>query len=79
MSIIETQTIDINQQRAKVFGQHPELKLVAPCKLDDGVLGYDEVQKELLIEKFENSKIQSTFFIPASGISSELVLYLFIK
>ena len=57
MSIIETQTIDINQQRAKVFGQHPELKLVAPCKLDDGVLGYDEVQKELLIEKFENSKI----------------------
>ena len=77
MSIIETQTIDINQQRAKVFGQHPELKLVAPCKLDDGVLGYDEVQKELLIEKFENSKIQATFFIPASGSGSRMFQFLY--
>jgi hypothetical protein len=72
---IDESIIDI--QRDKVFGVQPELKLVAPCKLGEGVITSDEEQKELLIDKFESSSLKTTFFIPASGSGSRMFQFLF--
>ncbi len=67
----------IDTQREKVFGTQPELKLVGPCKLGEGIINSDDEQKELLINKFENTKLKTTFFIPASGSGSRMFQFLF--
>jgi hypothetical protein len=73
--LIDENIIDV--QREKVFGVQPELKLVAPCKLGEGIITSDEEQKELLIDKFESSSLKTTFFIPASGSGSRMFQFLF--
>jgi hypothetical protein len=72
---LDENTIEI--QREKVFGTQPELKLVSPCKLGEGVVVSDDEQKELLIDKFESSSLKTTFFIPASGSGSRMFQFLF--
>ena len=68
---------NVETQREKVFGVQPDLKLVSPCKLGDGVIAFPEEQKELLMDKFEASTPKSTFFIPASGSGSRMFQFLF--
>jgi len=68
-------SIDI--QKEKVFGEQPELKLVNPCKLGEGIISSDDEQKDLLINKFENTSLKTTFFIPASGSGSRMFQFLF--
>ena len=68
---------NVESQREKVFGVQPDLKLVSPCKLGDGVIAFPEEQKELLMDKFEASTPKSTFFIPASGSGSRMFQFLF--
>lgn len=67
----------IEVQREKVFGEHPEIKLVAPCKIGDGIIVSDEEQKALLVDKFESTSLKTTFFIPASGSGSRMFQFLF--
>lgn len=73
-------TIDqelIDAHRAIVFGPQPEVKLVAPCKVGEGIVNFPAQQQEELIEKFTKSDIDSTFFIPASGSGSRMFQFLY--
>ncbi len=74
---MEMNTLYIDSQRAKVFGEQPELKLVAPCKMGEGIIHFLQVQRDNLIKKFEQADVQSTFFIPASGSGSRMFHFLF--
>lgn len=77
---MENSTINNDQiefQKAKVFGDQPEVKLVAPCKIGEGIIHFLQVQRENLIQKFEKASIHSTFFIPASGSGSRMFQFLY--
>lgn len=74
---MEMNTSYIDNQRAKVFGEQPEVKLVAPCKMGEGIIHFLQVQRDNLIKKFEQAEVQSTFFIPASGSGSRMFHFLF--
>jgi hypothetical protein len=77
MKSVQIDVNSIDAQREKVFGDQPELKLVSPCKLGEGIINSDEEQRELLINKFENTDLKTTFFIPASGSGSRMFQFLF--
>jgi hypothetical protein len=77
MKSVQIDVNSIDAQREKVFGEQPELKLVSPCKLGEGIINSDDEQRELLINKFENTDLKTTFFIPASGSGSRMFQFLF--
>ena len=67
----------IEFHKARVFDKHPEVKLIEPCKIGDGIVHFLLVQRENLIQKFANSEVSSTFFIPASGSGSRMFQFLY--
>jgi hypothetical protein len=74
---MELKTSYIDNQRDKVFGKQPEVNLVAPCKLGEGIIHFIQIQRENLIQKFNQSECNSTFFIPASGSGSRMFHFFF--
>lgn len=71
------QKIDINKQRELVFGEQPELELVGACKLGDGVIRHDTIERKKFEHHFLKSDLNITFFIPASGSGSRMFKFLF--
>jgi hypothetical protein len=67
----------IEEQKAKVIGDHPEVVLVSPCKLDEGILKFRHQEQVNLVNVFEKEKFSSCFFIPASGSGSRMFQFLF--
>lgn len=71
----------INEQiqfhKKRVFDKQPEVKLVEPCKIGEGIVHFLLVQRENLIQKFTSSEVSSTFFIPASGSGSRMFQFLY--
>jgi len=77
MENVNVEANNIEVQRDKVFGNQPDLKLISPCKIGDGVITSDDDYRELLIDKFDSSNPKTTFFIPASGSGSRMFQFLF--
>ncbi|MGV3629908.1 MAG: DUF4301 family protein [Bacteroidota bacterium] len=77
MSVQKDFRYSIEQQKEKVFGKKPFLKLMSPCKLGHGILDFDEVQKKELIARFEKKDKSISFFIPASGSGSRMFQFLY--
>ena len=77
MENVRVEANNIEVQRNKVFGNQPDLKLISPCKIGDGVIISDDDYKELLMDKFDSSNPKTTFFIPASGSGSRMFQFLF--
>ena len=73
-SLIESK---IQSQKDKVMGAHPEVELVSPCKLGEGILQASSKEKQFLINLFEKENFSSCFFIPASGSGSRMFQFLF--
>ncbi|MBI1836246.1 MAG: DUF4301 family protein [Flavobacteriia bacterium] len=67
----------IEEQRKRVLGNHPDVKLIAPCKLGEGILSFSETEKLEKIALFEKLNFTSSFFIPASGSGSRMFQFLF--
>ncbi len=77
MENVRVEANNIEIQRDKVFGNQPDLKLISPCKIGDGVITSDDDYRELLMDKFDASNPKTTFFIPASGSGSRMFQFLF--
>ena len=77
MENVRVEVNNIEIQRDKVFGNQPDLKLISPCKIGDGVITSDDDYRELLMDKFDASNPKTTFFIPASGSGSRMFQFLF--
>jgi hypothetical protein len=67
----------IQDQKDKVMGAHPEVELVAPCKLGEGILKVNYKEKNYLVNLFDKEIFSSCFFIPASGSGSRMFQFLF--
>lgn len=69
-------TEKIKEQKEKVFSTSPEVQLVAPCIVGDGIISITEENKSKLISKFKESIHRIGFFIPASGSGSRMFQFL---
>lgn len=67
----------IETQRGKVFGSHPKVNLVEPCRIGNGILRLSEAEKFEALRYFELMKVVPQFFIPASGSGSRMFQFLF--
>ncbi len=69
--------LKIEEQRGKVLGAHPEVVLISPCKVGEGVLQLSQQLQQYLAKVFEKEVLKSCFFIPASGSGSRMFQFLF--
>lgn len=67
----------IEQERKMVFANKPLLHLIAPCKINEGILRFSDEEKSLLIHSFEEKQLAIRFFIPASGSGSRMFQFLY--
>lgn len=63
-------------QREKLTVSQP-VKLVAPCKIGQGIVLFSPEAPEFFIDKFLRSDKSICFFIPASGAGSRMFQFLF--
>ncbi|MFK8045151.1 MAG: DUF4301 family protein [Crocinitomicaceae bacterium] len=65
---------ELEIQKQKLLAGNPSIKLVKPCRVDDGVLKIHKHEEADLINRFEKVKddLHITFFIPASGSGSRM-------
>lgn len=68
---------NIELQKSKVFGEHPEVVLVAPCKFGEGILKIDKTNQLGYIHRFDVAKVSTCFFVPASGSGSRMFQFLY--
>lgn len=69
-------TEKIKEQKEKVFSNNPEVQLVAPCIVGNGILQLSDETIEFYKNTFENSIQRIGFFIPASGSGSRMFQFL---
>jgi len=70
-------TLKIEQQKNRVLGAHPEVELVSPCKIGDGIVKVTNKEHQYLVSIFDKEDFSSCFFIPASGSGSRMFQFLF--
>jgi hypothetical protein len=63
-------------QRSKVFGDQPSLELIAPCKINVGILSFSELELLDYRQKFITDVSSCAFFVPASGSGSRMFQFL---
>lgn len=68
---------EIQQQKEKVFSEIPALDLIAPCKIDEGILRLSEEEKKRYVELYSRENLSICFFIPASGSGSRMFQFLY--
>lgn len=67
----------IEVQRELVFKNVPEINLVSPCRLNEGIIRHSDFEKNRFKVKFENNNQKIYFFIPASGSGSRMFKFLY--
>lgn len=68
---------EIERQRALVFGDHPGVNIVAPCKLNEGVIRHSSFERKKYELSFLRSNSTVHYFIPASGSGSRMFQFLY--
>ena len=49
---------EIHNQKLKVFSENPELELIAPCKIGEGILRLTSFEKEKYSEIYKKYQTQ---------------------
>ena len=73
---IETKK-EIILQKNQVFEQEFQVNLIESCRVGNGIVRLSDDEKELMINNFDISKFNLSFFIPASGLGSRMFKFLF--
>lgn len=68
---------DKDKQKELVFGPQPEIKLISPCKLEQGIIRHNSFEKKKYEIQFQQSSVSTTLFIPASGSGSRMFQFLY--
>src|SRR5690554_149463 len=66
----------IEEHKKMVFKSQPEINLVSPCRLNEGIIRHSDFEKNRFKMKFENGHQKIHFFIPASGTGSRMFKFL---
>lgn len=67
----------INSQRNQVCVENPKLKIIAPCKIGDGILRLTEQEWTNYQRDIQTTESSIGVFIPASGSGSRMFEFLF--
>lgn len=67
----------IEAQKKLVNKQHPDIHLIGPCRLNDGIIRHSDFEKNRYKMKFENSSSSTCYFVPASGSGSRMFNFLY--
>lgn len=67
----------IETQREEVFSKHPEVRLHSACKLNDGVIKHNKIERNYFKTVFDDTDLKSAVFIPASGSGSRMFQFLY--
>lgn len=76
MDIQNSQSI-IDEHKELVFKKQPEINLISPCRLNDGIIRHSDFEKNRFKVKFNNGEQSIHFFIPASGTGSRMFKFLY--
>lgn len=68
---------EIERQRGLVFGAQPRINIVAPCRLNDGVIRHSSFERKKFELTFLRSSSAVRYFIPASGSGSRMFQFLY--
>ena len=66
----------LNAQRDKVKYGSPKIKIIAPCKVENGILKLEQNEEDYYEERFHEISGPLSFFIPASGAGSRMFDFL---
>ncbi|MBP5984171.1 MAG: DUF4301 family protein [Fluviicola sp.] len=64
------------EQQAVISNPQPEVKLISPCKIGEGILQLSLEQAEQAQRSFVEARLKNVFFIPASGSGSRMFEFL---
>ena len=67
----------IDEHKKLVFKKQPEINLISPCRLNDGIIRHSDFEKNRYKIKFNNGVHKIHFFIPSSGTGSRMFKFLF--
>lgn len=73
----KNKTLLIEEHKELVFKNQPEINLVGPCRLNEGIIRHSEFEKNKYKIKFDNVQQNIHFFIPASGTGSRMFKFLY--
>ena len=68
--------VALNDQKAKVSGGSPKLKIIAPCTQGNGILKLMPKEEAYYEDEFHKISSPLCFFIPASGSGSRMFDFL---
>lgn len=68
---------EVDRQRKLVFGEQPGVNIIAPCKLNDGVIRHSSFERKKYELTFLRSQASVGYFIPASGSGSRMFQFLY--
>jgi hypothetical protein len=67
----------IQLQRDRFLAPSPLVALISPCRLNEGILSFNEQEKEGYRKLFKSQESSIGFFIPASGSGSRMFQFLY--
>lgn len=67
----------ISKQKERIISGNPSIELVAPCKINEGILQISKMKQLELTELFNQTEKSICFFIPASGSGSRMFQFLY--
>lgn len=67
----------IKEHKKLVFKKQPEINLISPCRINDGIIRHSDFEKNRFKVKFNNGNQNIYFFIPASGTGSRMFKFLY--
>src|SRR5690554_493892 len=74
---IDKKSTLIEKHKEMVFSSQPEINLVSPCRLNEGIIRHSDFEKNRFKIRFENGQQTIYFFIPASGTGSRMFKFLY--
>jgi hypothetical protein len=74
--LIANRTQEVEIQRQKIINGNPPLELVAPCRIEDGILKFSQLESNRLVLRALTCRKSVGFFIPASGSGSRMFQFL---
>src|SRR5690554_7782412 len=74
---IDKKSTLIEKHKEMVFSSQPEINLVSPCRLNEGIIRHSDFEKNRFKIRFENGQQTIYFFIPASGTGSSMFKFLY--
>ena len=76
-NLMNVQINDLAQTQEQIKRGNPNVHLLKPCRIGDGILQLTESEQDVAIRQAKSTKESMAFFVPASGSGSRMFSFLF--